>query len=40
MKDLATTFRRKLHESQKEVEQLCQGMDNLYKKYMDVDEEG
>ena len=37
-KDLATTFRRKLHESQKEVEQLCQGMDDLYKKY--VEEEG
>ena len=27
--DLATAFRRKLHESQKEVEQLRQGMDNL-----------
>ena len=35
----AADFHRKLQESKKENEQLCQGMEDLYKKYMNVDEE-
>ena len=35
----AADFHRKLQESKKENEQLCQGMEDLYKKYMDIEEE-
>ena len=35
----ASDFRRKLQESKKEIEELCQGMDDLYKKYINVEEE-
>ena len=36
----ASAFRRKLQECKKENEELCQGMDDLYKKYMNVDGDG
>lgn len=35
----AASFRRKLQESKRENEELCQGMEDLYKKYMDIEEE-
>ena len=37
LKAAASDFRRKLQESKKENEELCQGMDDLYKKYMNVE---
>ena len=36
----ASDFRRKLQESKKEIEELCQGMDDLYKKYLNVEGDG
>ena len=39
MKESAISFRRKYQEGQKENEELSQGMDDLYKKYMNVDKE-
>jgi len=36
----ASAFRSKLQESKKEIEELCQGMDDLYKKYMNVEGDG
>jgi len=38
-KESAISFRRKYQESQKEIEELSQGMEDLYKKYMNVDKE-
>ena len=35
----ASAYRRKFQECKKENEELCQGMDDLYKKYMNVEEE-
>jgi len=40
LKASASDFRRKLQESKKENEELCQGMDDLYKKYMNVEGDG
>ena len=39
LKASASEFHRKLQESKKEIEELCHGMDDLYKKYMNVEEE-
>ena len=39
MKESAISFRRKYQEGQKENEELSQGMEDLYKKYMNVDKE-
>ena len=39
LKTAASDFRRKLQECKKENEELCQGMDDLYRKYMNVEEE-
>ena len=39
MRDSAINFRSKYQESQKEIEELSQGMEDLYKKYMEVDKE-
>lgn len=36
----ASDFHRKLQECKKENEELCQGMDDLYKKYVNVDGDG
>ena len=36
---VATNFRRKCQEYKKENEELCQGMEDLYKKYMNIDED-
>ena len=36
---VATNYRRKCQEYKKENEELCQGMENLYKKYMNIDED-
>ena len=40
LKAAASDFRCKLQESKKENEELCQGMDDLYKKYMNVEGDG
>ena len=40
LKASASDFHRKLQECKKENEELCQGMDDLYKKYMNVDGDG
>jgi len=40
LKTAASDFRSKLQECKKENEELCQGMDDLYKKYMNVDGDG
>ena len=39
-KSAASCFRIKCQEQKKEIEQLCQGMDDLYKKCLNVEEEG
>jgi len=39
MRDSAISFRSKYQESQKEIEELSQVMEDLYKKYMNVDKE-
>jgi len=39
MRDSAISFRGKYQESQKEIEELSHGMEDLYKKYMNVDKE-
>jgi len=38
-KESANSFRRKYQEGQKEIEELSQGMEDLYKKYMNVDKD-
>ena len=39
-KAAASYFRNNCQEQKKEIEQLCQGMDDLYKKCLNVEEEG
>jgi len=39
IKESAISFRGKYQESQKEIEELSQGMEDLYKKYMNIEKE-